>query len=158
MTFKDKLVQYYQDAGVIRVCREVGGEHWEDIRGEVIYKLLNLSEEKQEQIKNVRGFLMYSCRNYGIDQIKKIKLETVPIIENIKEPELREFDILRLNRKIENDCDSPKRFFQARIFKFCQIYGVNTFSSMIRIKRNIIIEANREYKQYLKNWYENSLP
>lgn len=137
---------------VINACKVIGGNEWEDLRGEIVTRLLEMNEERLKGIKSIKGYMIMSCYNLGLDKKKKFK-----DINFVELPyQMTELDPIchqELLDKIESDANNPKRFYHARVFKYCiQYKTAQNFSQASGIPYNEVRRAFNDYKIYIKQW------
>lgn len=163
MTFEEQIIEAYSCADLIKACKNIANNNWEDLRGQVLIKMLEMNQHQRDKIKSVKGFMIRSCWNLGLD-IKKSKfnsLEFVQITENHHETEIVN-DTFVIDR-IKQDLENPKRFYNARVFVYSNVYG-NVFGLYSKIKKsglyipyNELLKAYNEYKTYIKNYAKSRI-
>jgi hypothetical protein len=137
---------------VINACKIIGGNEWEDLRGEIVTRLLEMNLERLQGIKSIKGYMLMSCYNLGLDKKKKFKdINFVELPYQLTE--LAPIDHQDLLDKIEADSNNPKRFYHARVFKYCiQYKTAQNFSQASGIPYNEVRRAFNDYKKYIKQW------
>lgn len=155
--YKHHIAIAYNSKDVIDACKNIGGCNWEDIRGEVVAKLLELPNEKLEKIKDFKAYIIRSCYYSAIDISRKFKNITfVELPKEMQHPRNEEQSIIF--QKILKDYDNKKRFYHARVFIGVQYYGsVKAFSRVIGIPYNELGKVYKEYKEYLYRWQKSHI-
>lgn len=163
MNFNDLITEAYYSADLIKACKSIADNNWEDLRGQVLVKMLEMNKHQREKIKSVKGFMIRSCWNLGLD-IKKSKLNSIEFVQ-INDQVMSQVEEIKdtlIIDKIKKDLENPKRFYHARVFVYSNVYG-NVYGLYTNIKKNgLVIPYNEllktynEYKQYIKN-YESSI-
>lgn len=156
MTFEQLVTEAYNSTDLIKACRSIADNNWEDLRGKITLRMLEMPIEQRLKVKSVKGFMIRSCWNLGLDEKRKFA--------NIKFVELKDFEEnieivnTKVIDKIKSDLEHPKRFYHARVFVYSNVYG-NVLGLYKKIKStglNIpyaeLLNVYNEYKLYLKNY------
>ena len=152
-----ELIKAYNHKDVIGVCKDIGGRHWEDVRGEVVAKILWMPEEEREKINNMVAYMVRLCYNYAQDLYKKKETRVTVLTPNFDDCFDTEYIDNKIRDKVLDDCNSTKRFFNARVWVFSNQAGsVKAFSRTTTIPYRYLIQAYREYREYLQNWIKDN--
>lgn len=151
----------YNHPNVIGVCRDLGGSEWEDIRNDVFVKLVSMSEDERNEIKNMVAYAVRLCANRARDFHKKRKpLYIDPMEMEVPQLETEGTNILG---KLEADFFSGKlRMTAARVFVYSNQYGsIRAFHKVLKrkglpITYNVLRQLYNDYRVYLKDHIRNS--
>ena len=154
-----EIVEAYHNKDLIGVCKNIGGDDWQDIRGEVTAKMFEMCDEDYKKIRDVKSFMIFSCRNFGIDTIRKTKnIDLCAEFEDMAEQLTEDEDLsIKIHEKIAEDMANPKKLYHSRVFFYCLTHkNIRAFSNEIGIPYNQVREAYNEYKSYLRNWIKST--
>jgi hypothetical protein len=147
------IVEAYNHSDLIKACKNVSPNQWQDIRSEIAAKMLEMPEARINTIENILAYMVRSAYYLSIDMIRKEKPIEVSEIQTEGST-----DNSAIIEKITKDLDHPKRFYHARIFMYCITYkSVKAFSRKSGIPYNEVRETFIDYKKYIKEWSKSHI-
>lgn len=144
------ILNAYNHNDLIKACKSVSLNDWQDVRSEITTKMLEMSDDRLSNIKNILAYMVRSAYYIQIDNVRKdrpIHIDDLTILTEI------ETDNSHIIEKIKKDLNHPKRFYHAKVFLYCVEHkSIKEFSRKIGIPYNEIRQTFLDYKKYIRQW------
>jgi hypothetical protein len=160
----DNILTIYNSPDLIKVCKKLYGQDWEELRSIVIERIIHKTELENT---NMIAYSIQCAYNSFKNNIKKDSLMVSGLslvgIENpkseIEYKEYFEFALDKLTEKVNQDKNDFKRMYWANIYDILITHKGNILKAQKQIKLPYfeVRKAAREYEQYLKDYFKNKI-
>jgi hypothetical protein len=180
----DNILTIYNSPDLIKVCKKLYGQDWEELRSIVIERIIHKTELENT---NMIAYSIQCAYNSFKNNIKKDSLITYEDISlhdsryvscgllrdcvnaNIKKEKRDELNLEykiwfeksldKLSEKVNQDKNDFKRMYWANIYDILITHKGNILKAQKQIKLPYfeVRKAVREYEQYLKDYFKNKI-
>jgi hypothetical protein len=160
----DNILTIYNSPDLIKVCKKLYGQDWEELRSIVIEKIIHKTELENT---NMIAYSIQCAYNSFKNNIKKDSLMVSGLIfadienpnSDIEEKKLFEIKLDKLIEKVNQDKNNAKRMYGANIYDILITHKGNILKAQKQIKLPYfeVRKAVREYEQYLKDYFKNKI-
>ncbi len=149
---KKEIINCYNSEQIINYCKKLDPNNWQDLRGDVITRILSLPEDEFKNIKSMQGFIMSSIRNRHLDNKKKRGVDLLYVDSLSDFADIPNIDY-GIRYKVLSDCFNNNRFYEARVFVYSHVFGsCRALASILKIEYRNILKSYTDYQSYLRNF------
>lgn len=166
MLTDDNILTIYNSPDLIKVCKKLYGQDWEELRSIVIERIIHKTELENT---NMIAYSIQCAYNTFKNNIKKHSLtydESGLLLIGIENPKseiedkkLFEIKLDKLIEKVNQDKNNAKRMYGANIYDIVIKHKGNILNAQKQIKLPYfeVRKAVREYEEYLKDYFKNKI-
>jgi hypothetical protein len=161
---EENILTIFNSPDLIKVCKKLYGEDWEELRSIVIERIIHKTELENT---NMIAYSIQCAYNSFKNNIKKDSLMVSGLIfadietpnSDIEEKKLFEIKLDKLIEKVNQDKNNAKRMYGANIYDILITHKGNILKAQRQIKLPYfeVRKAVREYEQYLKDYFKNKI-
>jgi hypothetical protein len=160
----DNILTIYNSPDLIKVCKKLYGQDWEELRSIVIERIIHKTELENT---NMIAYSIQCAYNTFKNKIKRnIEYTTQDALNQLPNPPSK-LDYLKfidtslsmLIKKVNEDKNNIALMYKAHTF---DVYMKNDFiisraQKQIKLSYHEVYTTIKEYEQYLKDYFKNKI-
>jgi hypothetical protein len=180
----DNILTIYNSPDLIKVCKKLYGQDWEELRSIVIERIIHKTELENTNMiaysiqcaynsfkNNIKRDSLITYEDLSIHDSKYVSVGLIRdcVNANIKKEKRDEINLEykvwfensldKLTEKVNADKNDFKRMYWANIYDILITHKGNILKAQRQIKLPYfeVRKAVREYEQYLKDYFKNKI-
>jgi hypothetical protein len=151
----------YNSPDLIKVCKKLYGQDWEELRSIVIERIIHKTELENN---NMIAYSIQCAYNSFKNEIKHnrsvvLDFDFEELKTDIEKKQSFEINLEKLTEKVNADKNDFKRMYWANIYDILIRHKGNILKAQRQIKLPYfeVRKAVREYEDYLKDYFKNKI-
>jgi hypothetical protein len=158
---KDNILTIYNSPDLIKVCKKLYGQDWEELRSIVIERIIHKTGLENN---NMIAYSIQCAYNSFKNEIKHnrsvvLDFDFEELKTDIEKKQSFEINLEKLTEKVNADKNDFKRMYWANIYDILIRHKGNILKAQRQIKLPYfeVRKAVREYEDYLKDYFKNKI-